>query len=121
MVFPLISAFGRATVVCASIIVFALGCAPRACGADAITLTGREAAALRVAIDDFTRHHYSASGDFSHYTLKLRRSPKQLDIDFIPDTEARGVYPGGGTIYGPYVSYTVFLKSLKIVTHPFGQ
>jgi hypothetical protein len=53
--------------------------------------------------------------------VKLRRSSKQLDVDFIPDTERRGVYPGGGTIYGTHVSYTVFLKSMKIVTHPFGQ
>jgi hypothetical protein len=90
-------------------------------GADEVTLTGREAAALRVAVDDFTRHHYSASGDLTHYTLKLHRHSKHLELDFIPDTEARGVYPGGGTIYGPDVSYTVFLKSLKIVTHPFGQ
>lgn len=96
-------------------------CSTLALGADDITLTGREAAAVRLAVDDFMRHRYSASGDLTRYTLKLRRSPKQLEVDFIPDTEARGVYPGGGTIYGPQVSYTIFLKSMKIVTHPFGQ
>jgi hypothetical protein len=62
-------------------------CATLALGADDITLTGREAAALRLAVDDFIRHRYSASGDLTHYTLKLRRTPKQAE---------RRVHPGRG-------------------------
>jgi hypothetical protein len=88
---------------------------------DDMTLSGREASAVRLAVDDFTRHHYSASGDLSRYTLKLRRRAKQIEIDFIPDTEPRGPYPGGGTMYGPEVYYTVSLEPLKILSSLFGQ
>ena len=115
------SRFARIALSPATIMLCLSLCGTMAHGADDLRLTGREAAALRLAVEDFTRHRYSASGDLSRYTVKLRRSSKQLDVDFIPDTERRGVYPGGGTIYGPHVSYTVFLKSMKIVTHPFGQ
>jgi hypothetical protein len=96
-------------------------CGTVAAAAHDITLSGREATALRLAVDDFIHHHYSASGDLTRYTLKLRRTPKQLDVDFIPDADPRGVYPGGGTVYGPDVSYSVILKSMKLVAHPFGQ
>ena len=81
------------------------------------TLAGREAAALRLAIDDFTRHHYSASGDLSHYTLQVHRAAKRLEIDFVPDTDSRGPYPGGRTDYGLEMHYTVSFKQLRFLVH----
>src|SRR5437764_1196766 len=86
-----------------------------------ITLSGREGAALRLAIDDFLQHRYSSSGDLSRYTLKLRRAGTRIEVDFIPDTDSRGPYPGGRTDFGPEVYYTVSLKPLKIVSSLFGQ
>ena len=86
-----------------------------------ITLTGGETAALRLAVDDFLRHRYSASGDLTRYTLKLRRGTNQLEVDFIPDTDSRGPYPGGRTDHGREVYYTISLKPLKILSSLFGQ
>jgi hypothetical protein len=89
--------------------------------ANEITLSGREGAALQLAVDDFLRHRYSSSGDLTRYTLKLRRAATKLEVDFIPDTDSRGPYPGGRTDFGPEVYYTVSLKPLKILSSLFGQ
>lgn len=86
-----------------------------------VTLTGPEAAAVHLAVDHFLRHRYSASGDLTRYSLKLRRGAKELEVDFIPDTDSRGPYPGGRTDHGREVYYTVSLKPLKILSSLFGQ
>jgi hypothetical protein len=86
-----------------------------------VTLTGQEAAAVRLAVDDFLRHRYSASGDLTRYTLKLHRDTEKIEVDFIPDTDSRGPYPGGRTDHGREVYYTVSLKPLKILSSLFGQ
>ena len=111
----------RFSEVAALITVFATAFLMQARAADDVTLSGREAAALRLTVDDFIRHHYSTSGDLTHYKLKLPRTSKQLEIDFIPDTDARGPYPGGGTDYGQEVVYTVALDPIKIVSSLFTQ
>jgi hypothetical protein len=104
-----------------AIATFASSAAARDSSGGEITLSGREGAALRLAVDDFLRHRYSSSGDLSRYTLKLRRSATKLEVDFIPDTDPRGPYPGGRTDYGPVVYYKVSLKPLKILSSLFGQ
>ena len=90
-------------------------------GSGDVTLTGPEAAAVHLAVDHFLRHRYSASGDLTRYTLKVRRGAKELEVDFIPDTDSRGPYPGGRTDHGREVYYTVSLKPLKILSFLFGQ
>src|SRR6266404_733415 len=88
---------------------------------DDIMLRGSEAAAVRLAIDDFIQHHYSTSADLAHYQLRLHRESEHLEIDFIPDTDPRGPYPGGGTAYGKEVFYTLSLQPLKILSSQLTQ
>jgi hypothetical protein len=115
----MISPLRTLPIVAAVLLSFAVSAQAR--DTDDTTLRGPEAAALRLAVDDFLRHRYSASGDLTRYTLKLRRGPKKLEVDFIPDTDARGPYPGGRTDYGPEVYYTLSLKPPKILSSLFGQ
>ena len=99
----------------------ALSACPGGVARDDTVLRGSEAAAIRLAIDDFSQHHYSASGDLAHYQLRLHRENDKLEIDFIPDTDPRGPYPGGGTAYGKEVIYTVSLQPLKILNSQLTQ
>ena len=86
-----------------------------------LALSGPEATGVQLAVSDFLRHGYSASGDLSHYTVRVARHARQLEITFVPDTEPRGAYPGGGTAYGPDVYYYVALHPPRILKHLFGQ
>src|ERR1051326_5668197 len=65
---------------------------------DDVVLGGPEIAAARLAIDDFIQHHYSTSGDLSHYRIRFHHERDTLEIDFIPDTDPRGPYPGGAPL-----------------------
>ena|SRR5437764_13433520 len=84
-------------------------------------LGGPETAALRLAMDDFLQQHYSTSGDLAHYRVRLRHENDTLEIDFIPDTDPRGPYPGGGTAYGKEVIYTASLQPVKILKSQLTQ
>lgn len=84
-------------------------------------LGGPETAALHSAINDFTQHHYSTSGDLMHYRVRLHHEQDTLEIDFIPDTDPRGPYPGGGTVYGKEVIYTLSLQPVKILKSQLTQ
>ena len=84
-------------------------------------LPGIEADALRLAIDDFKQHHYSTSGDLTHYKVRLHRDADKVEIDFIPDTEQRGPYPGGSTAHGKEVIYTLSLQPVKILSSQLTQ
>ena len=86
-----------------------------------IALTGREATAVHLAVNDFLNHRYSKSGDLSRYSLRIARSRNRLEVTFVPDTDPRGPYPGGGTAYGPDVTYYLSLRPPKIIRHLFGQ
>ena len=81
---------------------------------DDVVLGGPEIAAARLAIDDFIQHHYSTSGDLSHYRIRFHHERDTLEIDFIPDTDPRGPYPGGAA-YGKQVLYTLSLEPAKIL------
>jgi hypothetical protein len=86
-----------------------------------LVLTGREATSVQLAVSDFLQHRYSKSGDLTRYTVRVARVRKQLEITFVPDTDPRGPYPGGGTAYGPEVTYYVSLSPPRILNHLFAQ
>ena len=84
-------------------------------------LSGREATGVQLAVSDFLRHRYSTSGDLSRYSVRVARVRKQLEVTFVPDTDPRGPYPGGGTAYGPEVTYYISLSPPRILNHLFAQ
>ena len=86
-----------------------------------ITLKGSEAAATALAVDAFKKIY--AKPDLRHYSVKLNRRGKQLDVTFIADSPK--TYPpgtagtGGGSKFGPDMTYVVSLDQLKIISFNF--
>lgn len=87
---------------------------------ESLRLSGREVEAIGLATAEFKKHHVSASGDLTHYTVDLERSGKTVEVRFVPDQAPLGpneAGTGGGTAYGSEISYVVSLKPLKIVRY----
>lgn len=88
---------------------------------DATKLTGSEAAATALAVNAFKKIY--AKPDLRHYSVELNRRNKQLEVTFIADTPKN--YPpgtagtGGGSKFGPDMTYIVSLEQLKIVSFNF--
>jgi len=86
------------------------------------SLTGPEAAAISVAVDAFKKIY--AKPDLRHYTVELVRHKDELEITFVPDNPEKvdSRHPGtlgGGTVYGPDMTYVVSLKTFKILRYNF--
>jgi hypothetical protein len=101
------------------VITFAL---PRASFAEeAVKLRGSEVAATALAVDAFKKIY--AKPDLRHYSVQLSRHGKQLEITFIADTPktyAPGTAgTGGGSKFGPDMTYVVSLDPLKIISFNF--
>jgi hypothetical protein len=88
-------------------------------------LTGREAEALRVAVEAFHAKTHFPFGDLRHFTVEWKRHGKALEIIFIPDEPKhpgpRDPEVGGHTRYGQEVHYLVSLDSLKILKLEFAR
>ena len=86
------------------------------------TLTGAEAAAISVAVEAFKKIY--AKPDLRHYSVELVRHKDELEITFVPenpekvDSSQPGTL-GGGTVYGPDMTYVVSLKTFKILHYNF--
>jgi hypothetical protein len=89
---------------------------------DKPSLTGAEAAAISIAVEAFKKIY--AKPDLRHYTVELARRKNELEITFVADNPEKvdNKHPGtvgGGTIYGPDMTYVVSLKTFKIVRYNF--
>jgi hypothetical protein len=88
---------------------------------DAVKLKGSEAAAAALAVDAFKKIY--AKPDLRHYSVELSRRGKQLEVTFIadsPKTYAPGTAgTGGGSKFGPDMTYVVSLDQLKIISFNF--
>jgi hypothetical protein len=93
-----------------------------ALAADSVTLSGKEAEAVALAIKMFkskqgsTYHGQPVYGDLSHYRVEVERHGKRLEISFVPEFGPKDKGPdgmttvGGGTQYGWVVDYVVSLN-----------
>jgi hypothetical protein len=85
---------------------------------DVTTLRGSELAAAAAAVARF-REIY-AKPNLQHYKVELKRHGDLLDVTFLADTPH--TYPrgsagtGGDSVYGPDMTYTVSVKTLKIIS-----
>lgn len=90
-------------------------------GQDARKLSGSEAAATTIAVDAFKKIY--AKPDLRHYSVELKRRGKQLEVTFIADTPK--TYPagtagtGGGSTFGPDMTYVMALDPPKIISFNF--
>ncbi|SRR6266404_8333924 len=88
---------------------------------DAVKLKGSEVAATALAVDAFRKIY--AKPDLRHYSVELRRRGKQLEVTFIansPKSYAPGAAgTGGGSKFGPDMTYVVSLDQLKIISFNF--
>jgi hypothetical protein len=112
----------RAKLVIMSILMVGLISSHDVVALDKPTLTGAEAAALSVAVEAFKKIY--AKPDLRHYTVELARRKNELEITFVSDNPEKvdSKHPGtvgGGTIYGPDMTYVVSLKTFKIVRYNF--
>ena len=85
-------------------------------------LAGDEAAAISVAVEAFKKIY--AKPDLRHYTVELARHKNELEVTFMAHDPERvdSRHPGtvgGGTIYGPDMTYVVSLKTFQIVRYNF--
>jgi hypothetical protein len=90
---------------------------------DKTNLIGAEAEAISVAVEAFKKIY--AKPALRHYTVQLaRRRKNELEITFVADNPEKvdSGHPGtvgGGTIYGPDMTYVVSLKTFKILRYNF--
>jgi hypothetical protein len=89
--------------------------------ARALEMRGTEAAAISVAVERFKKIY--ARPDLRHYSVETERHGQELAITFVseqPQTYAPGeAGTGGGSRYGPDMTYVVSLTSLKVLRFNF--
>jgi len=94
-----------------------------ATGAEMATIRAQELAAANVAIAHFKQLNRTI--DLKHYEIELTRRRNELQIAFIADEPERNPPPhprtGGGSIYGPDMTYIVSIPQLKIVRYNFQR
>jgi hypothetical protein len=88
----------------------------------AAEMRGTEAAALTMAVEAFQKIY--AKPDLRHYRVEHHRRGDQLEVTFIADQPKKKFGPGeagtgGGSIYGPDMTYVVSLSRLKILRYNF--
>lgn len=92
-------------------------------GQDLGTFRGPEMVAVTKAINRFEKIY--ARPDLQHYSVRLTKSRSTLEITFIPDqpkTYQKGTAgTGGATMYGPAMTYTVSLKTAKVLDYNFQR
>jgi hypothetical protein len=96
-----------------------------------ITIPGRYAQAVAVALREFEKHQGTKTakgepvyGDLRHYDVELRRRGDILEVGFAPDLgpiDKKEGTVGGRTQYGIATAYEVSLKTLKIVRQTFSR
>lgn len=96
-----------------------------------ITIRGREAQAVAVAVREFEKHQGTKTdkgepvyGDLRHYEVMFQRRGQVLKVGFAPDygpIDRKRLTVGGRTQYGIETYYHVSLKSLKIVRQTFAR
>lgn len=112
---------GRRTFTSLFVAAFLMCVLSASCLAGDIKLTGSEAVALGLAVDAFKQIY--AKPDLRHYTVQLKRRGKQLEVTFVGETPK--TYPpgtagtGGGSSFGPDMTYVVALDPAKIVSSNF--
>ena len=89
---------------------------------DKIKVAGAEAAAISVAVEAFKKIY--ARPDLRHYSVEFARRKNELEITFVAENPEKvdNRHPGtvgGGTIYGPDMTYVVSLKTFKILRYNF--
>jgi hypothetical protein len=88
----------------------------------AAEMRGTETAALAVAVRAFQNIY--AKPNLRHYSVEFQRRGDELEITFIADQPKKKFAPGeagtgGGSIYGPDMTYVVSLSRLKILRYHF--
>ena len=87
-----------------------------------VELKGRELQAMEIALRQFREGHFSTSGDLKHFTIELRRCSGKLAVSFLPKYDERSsrALPGRNR-FGTYMTYFVFLRTLKMVDYTFAR
>lgn len=88
----------------------------------AAEMRATEAAALAVAVEAFQKIY--AKPDLLHYRVEHHRRGDELEITFLADQPKKKfgsgeAGTGGGSIYGPDMTYVVSLSRLKILRSTF--
>lgn len=96
-----------------------------------ITIPGRQAQAVAVAVREFEKHQGTKTdegepvyGDLRHYDVELRRRGDVLEVGFGPKSGPRDIKEvrlGGRGQYGIATAYGVSLKTLKILRQTFSR
>ena len=96
-----------------------------------ITISGREAQAVTVAVREFEKHKGTKTekgepvyGDLRHYDVELLRRGDILEIGFVPKSGPKDIQEGavgGRGQYGIETHYEVSLKTLKILRQTFAR
>jgi hypothetical protein len=96
-----------------------------------ITIPGRQAQAVAVAVREFERHQGTKTdrgepvyGDLRHYKVELRLRGDVLEVGFVPKSGPRDIKEvrlGGRGQYGIETGYEVSLKTLKILRQTFAR
>ena len=87
-------------------------------GENTIEMRGAELAAAAEAVTNFKKIY--AKPDLHHYTIKLERRGDLLEVTFVGDAPSKYIKgtagTGGGSTFGPDMTYVVSLRTLKVVS-----
>lgn len=96
-----------------------------------VTISGREAQAIAIAVREFQKHQGTKTekgepvyGDLRHYDVELLRRGDVLEVGFVPKSGPKDIKEGavgGRGQYGIETHYEVSLKALKILRQTFAR
>jgi hypothetical protein len=96
-----------------------------------ITISGRDAQAVAIAIREFEKHQGTKTekgepvyGDLRHYKVELLPKGDVLEVGFVPRSGPKDIEEGavgGRGQYGIETHYEVSLKTLKILSQTFAR
>jgi hypothetical protein len=96
-----------------------------------ITISGREAQAVAVAVREFEKHQGTKTekgepvyGDLRHYDVELLRRGYVAEVGFVPKSGPKDIKEGavgGRGQYGIETHYEVSLKTLRILRQTFAR
>ena len=96
-----------------------------------VTISGREAQAVAIAVREFEKHQGTKTekgepvyGDLQHYDIEIRRKGDVLEVGFSPELgpiDRKEGTVGGRTQYGIATAYEVSLKTLQIERQTFSR
>jgi hypothetical protein len=88
-----------------------------------VVMRAQEMAAASAAMTHFRR--LNPAVDLKHYEIELTRHRNELQIAFIadePQSNPRShARTGGGSIYGPDMTYVISIPQLKIIRYSFQR